>query len=219
MQWYYDRIKDKSSELEKYPGYLPSIVRMAINLSNWYDFLKEKGLYEKTMDEIYSKRHISIGEDFEDFRQWVKDNPEYSEFIDENSTPEIDDYSDMRPVGGLNVDYFLEHAEEIINDTEHLSNPYDFSALKFDDNEMVRYYYRELEKTHREMWMAFGRGNTFMNPDETDEEKALSGMQGGRDNECGCRITDRSNRRVYPDAVESGKSGRYIYKKSPEGER
>ena len=52
MQWYYDRIKDKSSELEKYPGYLPSIVRMAINLSNWYDFLKEKGLYEKTMDEI-----------------------------------------------------------------------------------------------------------------------------------------------------------------------
>lgn len=47
MQWYYDRIKDKSSELEKYPGYLPSIVRMAINLSNWYDFLKEKGLYEK----------------------------------------------------------------------------------------------------------------------------------------------------------------------------
>ena len=173
MQWYYDRIKDKSSELEKYPGYLPSIVRMAINLSNWYDFLKEKGLYEKTMDEIYSKRHISIGEDFEDFRQWVKDNPEYSEFIDENSTPEIDDYSDMRPVGGLNVDYFLEHAEEIINDTEHLSNPYDFSALKFDDNEMVRYYYRELEKTHREMWMAFGRGNTFMNPDETDEEKAL----------------------------------------------
>ncbi len=68
MQWYYDRIKDKSSELEKYPGYLPSIVRMAINLSNWYDFLKEKGLYEKTMDEIYSKRHISIGEDFEDFR-------------------------------------------------------------------------------------------------------------------------------------------------------
>lgn len=26
---------------------------------------------------------------------------------------------------------------------------------------------------HREMWMAFGRGNTFMNPDETDEEKAL----------------------------------------------
>ena len=51
MQWYYDRIKDKSSELEKYPGYLPSIVRMAINLSNWYDFLKEKGLYEKTMDQ------------------------------------------------------------------------------------------------------------------------------------------------------------------------
>ena len=28
MQWYYDRIKDKSSELEKYPGYLPSIVKM-----------------------------------------------------------------------------------------------------------------------------------------------------------------------------------------------
>lgn len=54
-----------------------------------------------------------------------------------------------------------------------------FSALKFDDNEMVRYYYRELEKTHREMWMAFGRGNTFMNPDETDEEKALDRVTQG----------------------------------------
>ena len=173
MQWYYDRIKDKSSELEKYPGYLPSIVRMAINLSNWYDFLKEKGLYEKTMDEIYSKRHISIGEDFEDFRQWVKDNPEYSEFIDENTFVYFDPpYFKKGHELYINF-FFLEHAEEIINDTEHLSNPYDFSALKFDDNEMVRYYYRELEKTHREMWMAFGRGNTFMNPDETDEEKAL----------------------------------------------
>lgn len=41
----------------------------------------------------------------------------------------IVDYSNKHPVGGLNVDYFLEHAEEIINDTEHLSNPYDFGVL------------------------------------------------------------------------------------------
>ena len=44
MQWYYDKIKDRAKELEKYPGYLPSIVRMCIDLSDWYDFLKEKGL-------------------------------------------------------------------------------------------------------------------------------------------------------------------------------
>lgn len=55
MQWYYDKIKDRAKELEKYPGYLPSIVRMCIDLSDWYDFLKEKGIYEKTMDEMYKK--------------------------------------------------------------------------------------------------------------------------------------------------------------------
>lgn len=172
MEWFYDRIKDKAGELEKYPGYLPSIVRMGINIHNWYDFLKEKGLYDEVRGEMYEKRYISIDEDFEDFRQWVKDNPEYSDFIDENSNPKIDDYSNMRPVG-FNTDYFLEHAEEIINDTEHLSNPYDFGALRFDSNEMARYYYHRLEETHRGMWMAFSRSNTFMRHDETDYEEAL----------------------------------------------
>ena len=59
----------------------------------------------------------------------------------------IVDYSNKRPVGGLNVDYFLEHAEEIINDTEHLFNPYDFGVLRIDDDSLVRHYYHELEKT------------------------------------------------------------------------
>lgn len=49
------------------------------------------------------------------------------------------DYSNKRPIGGLNVDYFLEHAEEIINDTEHLSNPYDFGVLRIDDDSLVRH--------------------------------------------------------------------------------
>lgn len=85
----------------------------------------------------------------------------------------ITDYSNKRPIGGLNVDYFLEHAEEIINDTEHLSNPYDFGVLRIDDDSLVRHYYHELEKTHRSMWMAFGRNNSFMNPGETSYSKAL----------------------------------------------
>lgn len=83
------------------------------------------------------------------------------------------DYSNKRPIGGLNVDYFLEHAEEIINDTEHLSNPYDFGVLRIDDDSLVRHYYHELEKTHRSMWMAFGRNNSFINPGETSYSKAL----------------------------------------------
>lgn len=176
MQWFYSKIQEKAPELERYPGYLPSIIRMGINIHNWYDFLKEKGLYEQVWQEIYENKYNSLHEDFEDFRQWVKDNPKYSDFIDEEGSPEeevITDYSNKRPIGGINVDYFVEHAEEIINDTEHLSNPYDFNALKFDDREMAQYYYRQLEKTHREMWMAFGRNNSFMKPGETHVGKAL----------------------------------------------
>lgn len=85
----------------------------------------------------------------------------------------IMDYSNKRPVGGLNVDYFLEHAEEILNDTEHLYDPYYFIALRYSENETARYYALKLEKTHRNIWMAFGRNNSFMNPGETSRTKAL----------------------------------------------
>lgn len=56
MEWFYDGIQDKASELEKYSGF--HLVRMAINLHIGMIFLKEKELYEKTMDEIYAKRYI-----------------------------------------------------------------------------------------------------------------------------------------------------------------
>lgn len=52
--WFYDGIQDKVSELEKYS--FPS--RGCNKVTYRYDFLKEKELYEKTMDEIYAKRYI-----------------------------------------------------------------------------------------------------------------------------------------------------------------
>lgn len=55
MEWFYDGIQNKASELEKYSGF--HLVRMAINLHIGM-ILKEKELYEKTMDEIYAKRYI-----------------------------------------------------------------------------------------------------------------------------------------------------------------
>lgn len=79
----------------------------------------------------------------------------------------------------VNCDYFLEHAEEIINDTEHILNPYAVGVLghiskeDHEEWELIRWYYRRLEETHKEMWLMFGRGNWFMRPSETDRNKAL----------------------------------------------
>lgn len=58
MEWFYDGIQDKASELEKYSFHQ---VRMAINLHIGMIFLKEKELYEKTMDEIYAKDIFNQG--------------------------------------------------------------------------------------------------------------------------------------------------------------
>lgn len=79
----------------------------------------------------------------------------------------------------VNYDYFLEHAEEIINDTEHILNPYAIGVLAHlskEDHERYEdlyWYYQKLKETHKEMWMMFGRGDWFMKPGETDRNKAL----------------------------------------------
>lgn len=81
---------------------------------------------------------------------------------------------------GVNPDYFLEHAEEIINDTEHILNPYSIRYLENNSMKKHKRYveihmaYQKLKETHQEMWMMFGRGNWFMKPGETDENKALN---------------------------------------------
>lgn len=58
MEWFYDGIQDKASELEKYS--VPSS-EDGNKFTYRYDFLKEKELYEKTMDEIYAKDIFNQG--------------------------------------------------------------------------------------------------------------------------------------------------------------
>ena len=100
----------------------------------------------------------------------------------------------------VNLDYFLEHAEEIINDTEHILNPYSVRILEFvseethEKCEQLRWYYYQLEKTHKEMWMMFGRGNWFMRPGETDRNKALNRV----DHEY-CEATGRWDLYIWAD--------------------
>lgn len=88
-------------------------------------------------------------------------------------------YEDKK-VMGINYDYFLEHAEEIINDTVHILNPFPMEFLgclsekDHKKHDEIYLYYQRLKETHQEMWMMFGRGNWFMKPGETDEAEALN---------------------------------------------
>ena len=72
----------------------------------------------------------------------------------------------IRIPGVLNIDYLLEHADDIINNTSVLLDhrithmiPSELSTLA----EAIR-------RKHSANWMAFGRSQTFINPGETEAE-------------------------------------------------
>lgn len=46
-------IKEKAKELETYPCYLPVEVCSYVNTENYYNSLKEKGLFEEVRDKEY----------------------------------------------------------------------------------------------------------------------------------------------------------------------
>ena len=75
------KIKSKVQELEEYPGYLPWIIQREIDLENYYNHLKKKGIYNKFKDKLSESKMASYKKHKEEFIQWVNNNPEYSEFL------------------------------------------------------------------------------------------------------------------------------------------
>lgn len=63
---------------------------------------------------------------------------------------------------GINIDYFLEHFEEILNNTDVLLTPID-SFLRWKGYD---YHAEAIKRKHGANWSIFGRGDRFINPGE-----------------------------------------------------
>lgn len=73
----------------------------------------------------------------------------------------------IKVVVGLNIPYFLEHAEEIINNTDVLLPYIPFTALSLEYGD----YFEALKRKHLHetgKWNAFGRSQTFINRGESE---------------------------------------------------
>ncbi len=84
------------------------------------------------------------------------------------------EYKYKNPVSA-NVDYFLEHAEEMIADTEHVLDPVviNIIELKAYDHKYEAYIQRSVDlwrKAHVEHDMMFGRGKFYLSPGETEPQ-------------------------------------------------
>ena len=84
MKINYAKIKEDAEKLEKFPGYLPGIIQMEINVTNYFDFLKKEGLWDDLEKELYRSRRFSFQEHLDDFKKWVNNHPEYENYIIED---------------------------------------------------------------------------------------------------------------------------------------
>lgn len=84
----YDAIKARRKELEKYPGYLPMRFYMEISFDNHTMFLDQKGLLDdgngypsELCDKITKARKASLKDWDEEFLIWIKEHPEFKDFL------------------------------------------------------------------------------------------------------------------------------------------
>ena len=81
-----DAIDAKGKELEKYPGELPSILYDKVRhlYRNHPTFLDQQGLLDDDLAWKLCKTrkaHRTPNEEVEELRIWVKDNPEFKDFL------------------------------------------------------------------------------------------------------------------------------------------
>lgn len=84
MKINYSLIKAKSKELENYPGFLPGIILMEIDIDKYYSVLEKEGLFEQLYDKLNKSRRQSFTQMVYELKSWVEDNPEYKDFIIED---------------------------------------------------------------------------------------------------------------------------------------
>ena len=87
----YDAIKARSKELEKYPGYLPGIILLEIDEFAYMEFLDQegllddgKGLASELAWKLSKSRKASYKECKKEFPRWIKEHPEFKDFIIES---------------------------------------------------------------------------------------------------------------------------------------
>ena len=79
----------------------------------------------------------------------------------------------MKRAKTININYFVDHAEDIINNTSVLVPEWLFSFLKLEENPDYRYLWKALQKKQLHEsgnWYIFGRGDRWIGPGETWEE-------------------------------------------------
>ena len=81
MKINYEKIKKDAVKLEKFPGYLPCIIRLEINEFNYLEFIEKEGLLDKLYNKLVESRKFSFSEMLDEFARWVNDNPEYKDFL------------------------------------------------------------------------------------------------------------------------------------------
>ena len=78
----------------------------------------------------------------------------------------------MKVAIGINTDYLKLHAEEIINNTSVLLNPYDFHPLRYSEDPELRRIAKEIDKKQLESGNGyiFGPGQYFIKAGKTEGE-------------------------------------------------
>ena len=78
----------------------------------------------------------------------------------------------MKVAIGINTDYLKLHADDIINNTSVLLNPYPFGSLEFSDDQELRRIAKEIDKKQLESGNSymFGPGQYFIKAGENEGE-------------------------------------------------
>ena len=92
MEINYDAIRAKRKELEKYPGFLPARILEEIDEWGYMEFLDQEGLLdagngyasELAWKLSKSRKNSSIKDMDEEFLIWIKEHPEFKDFLIED---------------------------------------------------------------------------------------------------------------------------------------
>lgn len=82
--WDYSKIKSKRKELAQFPGYLPHLLRMCLGskyYSQYIGNLESNNLLNELEERLYYSRRFNNEEAWEEFVQFVENNPQFSDFI------------------------------------------------------------------------------------------------------------------------------------------
>lgn len=84
----------------------------------------------------------------------------------------VDEYKYKKPVSA-NLEYFLEHAEEIIEETEHVLDPdvikiIELKSHHHKEKNYLHWCIKAWRRNHVHHNMAFGRGKFYLSPGESE---------------------------------------------------